>query len=711
VIANFEPRLRAGLKFTSRPPCCEASTLTSVGALGPNLSNATFGEAPGNTFCLERRADHATQSTSLMPLNKPMNIYPEEVADPEEPAKLSTKVREKTAGAAGSSVTNRRGKPVLNAALLSTVALAMGFGIWTLSRQLAPELAGVSASPEAAALAVLPEKSIAVLPLENLSEDKQNAFLADGVQDDIRTALAKVADLKVINRTSVNTYVAGTRRNLREIAQTLGVAFVLEGSARQSGEKVSITAQLTDARSGVPTWEQSYERDLADVFAIQRDIVQRIISQLQATVSPKEKAAIDERPTKDLIAYGLYVRAKALIATISLNAQINEKLREAVHLLDQAIERDPDFFLAYCQLAAAHNYLYFFGLDHTPARLALADGALQTVIRLRPDAGETHLARADFLYRCYLDYQKARAELAVAQRALPNNSEILELTGYIDRRQGLWNESARSLQRALALDPRNFFILQQIALSYQEFRQFRAMAAALDRALVLIPRDLDTQVTRASVDLEWRADLRPLHESIRRILTEDPATASDLAAQWFYLALCERDPMAVTKALAAIPASGTAVDLNFPRSWCEGVAARTKGDVATAQAAFLAAHAELERTVSEQPGYAPALCVLGLIDAALGHKEEAIREGRRAIELLPITKDSIDGAELMKYMGVIYAWCGEKDRAIEQIAATLKIPSTLSYGNLKLHPNWDPLRGDPRFEKIVTDLAPKNPEK
>ncbi|PYK71476.1 MAG: hypothetical protein DME42_10725, partial [Verrucomicrobia bacterium] len=575
-----------------------------------------------------------------------------------------------------------------------------------LSRQLTPE----TASPEATALAVLPEKSIAVLPLEDFSEDKQHAFLADGVQDDIRTALAKVADLKVINRTSVNTYAAGTRRNLREIAQTLGVAFVLEGSVRQSGEKVRISVRLTDARTGNPAWEESYERDLADVFAIQSDIVQQILSQLQAVVSPKEKAAIDERPTKDLIAYGLYVRAKALVATISLNAQINEKLREAVDLLDQAIQRDPNFFLAYCQLAAAHNYLYFFGLDHTPARLTLADGALKTIIRMRPDAGETHLARADFLYRCYLEYEKARAELALAQRALPNNSDIFELTGYIDRRQGRWNESARSLQRALALDPRNFFILQQIALSYQEFRQFRAMAAALDRALILIPRDLDTRVTRALVDLEWRADPRPLGESIRTLLAEDPATAPDLAAQWFYVALCARDPAAVTQALAVIPASGTAVDLNFPRSWCEGVAARTKGDVATAQAAFLAAHAELERTVSEQPGYAPALCVLGLIDAALGRKDEAIREGRRAIELLPITKDSIDGAELMKYMGVIYAWCGERDLAIEQIVATLKIPSTLSYGNLKLHPNWDSLRGDPRFDKIVTDLAPKNPE-
>jgi serine/threonine-protein kinase len=633
-----------------------------------------------------------------------MNVYPEEIAESEEPAKLRSKVRERNAGVAGSSISNRRGKPVLTAALVSTVTLAMGLGIWSLSRQLTPE----TASPEATALAVLPEKSIAVLPMENLSEDKQHAFLADGVQDDIRTALAKVADLKVINRTSVNTYAAGTPRNLREVAQTLGVAFVLEGSVRQGGEKVRITVQLTDARTGNPAWEESYERDLADVFAIQGDIVQQILAQLQAVVSPKEKAAIDERPTKDLTAYGRYVRAKALIATISLNAQINPKLHEAVELLDQAIQRDPSFFLAYCQLASAHNYLYFFGLDHTPARLALADAALKNVIRLRPDAGETHLARADFLYRCYLDYEKARAELDIAKRTLPNNSDIFELTGYIDRRQGLWSESARSLQRALALDPRNFFILQQIALSYQEFQQFRAMAAALDRALSLIPHDLDTQVTRALVDLEWRADPRPLRETIRRIGSENPATAPDLAAQWFYLALCERDAAAITEAFAAIPESGTALDLNFPRSWCEGMAARAGGDDTRAKAAFLAAHTELERTVSEQPGYGPALCVLGLVDAALGRKDEAIREGRRAIELLPITKDSIDGSELMKYMGVIYAWCGEKDLAIEQIAATLKIPNTLSYGNLKLHPFWDSLRGDPRFEKIVTDLAPKN---
>jgi len=635
-----------------------------------------------------------------------MNLYADEVGDRTKTTKVGPETQKEFTG---DVAPKGRGKRLLVAAVVAGIALAMGLGVWSLSRQLAPQLIS-SPSPESADETYFSTKSIAVLPFENLSDNKDSAFLADGVQDDILTALSKVADLKVISRTSVNTYAAGTPRNSREIAQTLGVAYVLEGSVRQTGQKLQITAGLKDARRDASLWSETYDSDLADVFAIQSKIVQRIITQLRSTLSPKEKASIEERPTKDLVAYGLYVRAKALIATISFNAQINEQLREAIALLDQAVGRDPDFFLAYCQLSAAHNYLYFFGLDHTPTRLALADAALKAVVRLRPDAGETHLAQANFFYRCYLDYDHARQELALAQRTLPNNSEIYELAGYIDRREGLWNESARSLQRALELDPRNFFMLQQIATSYQEFRQFGAMAAALDRALVLVPRDLDTRVTRAFVDLEWRADTKPLNKMIHTILAEkgDP---SDLGDQWLYLALCERDPAAAAQALAAIPPSGISIDLNFPRSWCEGLAARAWGDVAGAQTAFLAARAELEKTVSEQPNYGAAFCVLGLIDAGLGRKEEAIREGRRAVELLPITKDSIDGAELMKYLAVIYAWCGEKDLAIEQIVATLKIPSTLSYGFLKLHPDWDPLRGDPRFEKIVADLAPKDSER
>lgn len=632
------------------------------------------------------------------------------IENSEKPAK--SEMRKSFPEPVRSSGSSRRGYEALVAALmLIALMLAMGFGLWTLSRRIAPQLNSARASSPSSATSFIPAKSIAVLPFENQSQEKQDAFFAEALQDDILSGLSKIAGLKVISRISVNTYPANTRRDIGEIGKTLGVAYVLEGSVRRAGEKLHVTGQLVDTRNNTSIWTETYDRELAGIFGIEHEIAQQIFSQLKIELLPKEKTILEERPTKDLTAYELYVRAKALIANISFNAQINEQLLQAVRLLDQAIARDPDFFLAYCQLSAAHNYLYFFGLDHTPGRLALADSALKAIVRLRPDAGETHFARANFFYRCYLDYDRARTELALAQRALPNNSEIFELTGYIDRRQGLWNESARSLQKALDLDPRNFFMLQQIATSYQEFRQFGAMAAALDRALTLVPRDLDTRITRALVDLEWRADIQPLHKTIHAILNENPDAASDLADQWLYLALCERDAAEASRALSFISENGIATDLNFPRAWCEALAARARGDTAAAQTAFTAARAELEQTVREQPDYAAAFCVLGLIDAGLGRKEEAIREGRRAVELLPITKDSIDGAELMKYLAVIYAWCGEKDLAIDQITATLKIPSGLSYGNLKLHPNWDALRGDPRFEKIVADHAPKSVEK
>ena len=592
-------------------------------------------------------------------------------------------------------------------AFLATIAIGLGFGFWAVSRQLAPQIMSSPVSQAETSSVLVPQKSIAVLPFTDLSDDQRNAFLADGVQDDILTTLSKIADLKVIGGSSVSSYTPDTPRNLPEIANALGVGYIVEGSVRQNRTHVSITAQVTDARTNTRLWNESYERNLDEVFAVPSEIVQRIVSQLQAQVLPKEEAAIRERPTKDLAAYGSYVRAKRLIVTVALNGQIEGKLREAITLLEEAVARDPDFYLAYCQLSAAHDYMYFFGLDHTSARLSAADAALQAVVRLRPDAAETHLARANFFYRCYLDYNAAREELAAAQHGLPNNSQIFELAGYIDRRQGLWNESTRNLERAIQLDPRDFFMLQQIALSYQEFRQFGAMAAALDRALTIIPRDIDTRLTRALVELEWKADPKPLRETVANVLSERPESAPDVAAQWFYLALCERDQAAIAQALAALPPTGTSVDLNFPLSFCKGLAARVKGDESAARTAFLQARSEVNKTVNKQPNYGPGYSVLGLIDAALGRKEDALREGRHAIELLPITKDSIDGAELVKYLAVIYAWCGEKNLAIEQIGATLRIPCTLSYGNLKLHPYWDPLRGDLRFERIVTDLEAK----
>ncbi len=592
------------------------------------------------------------------------------------------------------------------ALVIVAVAIPLACGFWILSQQLAPQITAPISS-ESAYVASFPEKSIAVLPFENLTEGKKDPLLAEAVQDDILTALAKIAELRVISRTSASSYPAGQPRNLRTIAQSLGAGHLLNGSVQRAGDIVHINVELVDARRGDRLWKMSYDRHLDTASKMQTELVLRVAAQLQAEVTPLEKAALDQRPTQDLVAYEYFVRGKSLLASVA-NVQLNEKLQQAVHTLEQSLARRPEFALAWGQLAAAHDYIYFFGFDRTAARLAAAQKAIDTAIRLRPDAGETYLARADFFYRCYLDYDHARADLAIAERLLPNSSEAFELSGYVDRRQGLWAESARSLQRAIKLDPRNSFILQQIAASYQEFRQFGAMAAALDRALAIAPHDLDLRVSRAAVELEARADTHPLQQTIDALLAADPASASDLADQWLYLSLCQRDFGAAARALAAIPASGISTDLNFPRSYCAALTARARGDEATARAAFLTARAEMEKTALAQPDYGPVFTVLGLIDAGLGRKEEAIREGRRGVELLPIAKNSIDGGELMKYLGVIYAWCGEKDLAVEQIAATLKIPSTLSYGYLKLHPAWDGLRGDPRFEKIVAELAPKN---
>jgi serine/threonine-protein kinase len=353
--------------------------------------------------------------------------------------------------------------------------------------------------------------------------------------------------------------------------------------------------------------------------------------------------------------------------------------------------------------------------DHTPARLALAEAALQAATRLRPDAGETHLARAQYLYQCLRDYNGALAELEVARRTLPNDPRIFELTGYILRRRGQQEEGVRNLERAVELDPRNPYTLQQLALSYQGLRRYSEDAAILDRVLTIVPNDVATKTNSALVDFNWKAETRPLHETIDSILAADPGAISDAADVWFQCALAERDLTAAERALVASgdnPCWGdNAVILR--RSFSEGLLARIMTDEARAHAAFTKARLEQEKVVRARPDYGPPLCVLGLIDAALGRKEEALREGRRAIELLPVERDSDTGSQMLVYFAMIAAWAGEKDTALQYLAANVQSPGgyqVASYGMLKLHPFWDPLRGDPRFEKIVASLAPKDSE-
>jgi TolB-like protein/tRNA A-37 threonylcarbamoyl transferase component Bud32 len=556
---------------------------------------------------------------------------------------------------------------------------------------------------------LVPEKSIAVLPFENLSADQENAFFADGVQDEILTDLAKVADLKVISRTSVMQYKSGTERNLRDIANALGVAHVLEGSVQRAGNRVRVSAQLIDARTDMHIWAERYDRDLADVFALESELAEEIVAKLKSRLSAEEKAAIEKPPTHDLVAYDLYARAKVLVDAISFNnARANQDLLEAVTLLDQAIARDPEFFHAYYQLARAHDEIYSFGIDHTPSRLAFAEAALEAVLRLRPNSGEAHLASAQHRYMALRDYDRARQELAIARRAISNEPFAFVLSGFIDRRQGRWGDSTKELVQALQLDPQNIFILQQLSFTYHYQRRFKEMVGVLDRVLALDPTDANTRLKRAVAELEWHADSRPLHSAIESILANDPSAAAIVSDRWIGLALCERDGIAAEHALASLPFDGCREgSLGFPRAWCEGLVARARGDGASARDAFTRARAEVEPIVRHQPDYPEELCVLGMIDAALGRKANAIQEGRRAAELLPITKDAIDGAVLIQYLAVIYAWTGENQLALEQLAAVVGVPSDVNYGYLRLHPLWDPLRHEPRFQRIVASLAPE----
>src|SRR5438067_1112698 len=497
--------------------------------------------------------------------------------------------------------------------------------------------------------------------------------------------------------------------NTQDIGRALNVAYVLVGSVRRDAGRIHLNVQLIDTRNDSRLWTEEYDRDLNDVFALQTQIAQKVADRLRVNVSSTEKAAIQEPPTTDLIAYDAYLRGKDLINSIPFSTRIRDDLLEAVRLLDQAVARDPAFFDAYGELAGAQDRIYFVGFDHTDARLQLSEAAIQSVRRLRPASGETHLVLAQHLYWAYQNYDRAREELAAARLTLPNEARIPLLAAYIDRRQGRWDESLDQMKQALELDPHNLSILQQTSLTYQALRRYKETVATLDKVMAIAPKDIAIKVWRAWVEHQWRADPSPLHATIETALTQNPKAAPYIVLQWFDLVFSERNPAAAERVLASMPAGG-GYDENipFPDSWWGGLVARLRGAEPAARAELADARTQLGQIVRDQPDYAVALCAIGVVDAALGNKEDAIREGQRAVELMPPSKNAIDGARMIQYLAVSHAWTGDKERAIERLAEAAKLPgSHVTYGYLRLHPVWAPLRGDPRFEAIVASLAPK----
>ena len=552
----------------------------------------------------------------------------------------------------------------------------------------------------------IPDKSIAVLPFENLSRDPDNAFFTDGVQDEILTDLAKIADLKVISRTSVMQYKAGIVRNLREIGEQLGVAHVLEGSVQRVANRVRVNAQLLDARNDAHLWAETYDRELADVFAIQTEIAKTIAEQLQAKLSPREKAVLGSKPTQDTEAYDLYLRAKELMhGTSAMESGLPEIYPKAVALLEKAIARDPNFAFAYCLLAEANLSLYWMGESVLGSR-ERGEIAVEAARRLAPQAGETYLAEALFFYWGNRDYDHALHSLQEAARLLPNNVDVLRYSAWIERRLGRWQDCIRHEEKAADLAPRDWHPRDDLIQSYELVRDYPAALRIAARAISEFPQKADYfRTQKAGMEL-YAGDLKSARATLNTLSDQN-----QFIWQLYYLAVLERNYDEAFRLLKMWSDRHEPDNAQFPRSFLEGLAARAAGQADRARTAFLAAQQHFSNLLADRKEQQYFISQLAIVHAGLGRKEEAFQEARHAVELLPMSRDTVSGTQMVRNLALVYCWTGETDHAIEQLSLVTTRPSDVSYGELKFDPGWDPLRGDPRFEKIVASLAPKEPNK
>jgi len=555
------------------------------------------------------------------------------------------------------------------------------------------EVTDRSKSTRAMHVAPPPEKSIAVLPFDNFSDDVQNAYFADGIQDDVLSSLSKVADLKVTSRTSVRQFKTGTR-NLREIGEALGVAYILEGSVRRESNRVRINAQLIDARTDQHVWNDTYDREITDLFELQSELARRITFALRANLSPREEAGLQVHSTAD-----------------SGSGDPRENGEQALRLLDEALERDPKFAMAHSLVSRVHGEIYWFGYDRSRARLTQAKIAADQALRLQPALGDARLALAYYYYFGYRDYELARTEIAIAQQATPNDAEVWDAAGAIDRRQGLWEQAIPNFEKARQLDPRNNSVIWNLAETYACVGRYADAASTLADAWECCPDAHFFSLAHAAIDLKTNGDFAPLRTALRNIPKDfDPGGSVTIVA--LRVSLMERDYAEAARILRGSRAeryTDTGLEgpaavfdgYSLPRAYLDGLVARGQGDKDSADRAFDVAQQMVETDMAQWLDDAKATALLGILQALRGNKDEAIRAGRRAVELLPVSKDAYDGPLIATKLAVIYAQVGEADRAIELLTDLMKTPNGPTPGTLRVEPEWDPLRGDPRFEKLA----------
>lgn len=545
------------------------------------------------------------------------------------------------------------------------------------------------------------DKSIAVLPFSNFSEQSENAFFADGIQDDLLTNLAKIGDLRVISRTSVMPY-RGQTPNVKEIAKALDVANVLEGSVRREGNRVRVNVQLVDAVHDQHLWAQIYDRELTDVFAIQSELAQEIAAALKATLSPGEQARIERKPTENSEAYLLYLQAHEIYTRPDRR---HDDLARAQALYKKAIELDPSFALAHARLSQLESWSYY-AIEPVAARKEKARASAEEALRLQPDLAEGHLAIG--LVHYYIDhqYEKALSELDLARQELPNDAQIYRSIAAIKRRQGHWEDSTASYNKALAVDPSDPILLENLGWNYLSVRDFKNAARILDRAVVVAPDTFTIRELRARVDFYAHNDLGPIAHLLATWPENLDPNGTVALARYNHLLYEHKYPELIRfleRSAAEKSRGETSAPISKP--YLLGTVYALVHDDAKAKENFERAREQAEAAVHESPEDGPRHALLGLIYASLGRCPEAEAEGQRAVELLPETTDAFDGPILAISGARISVRCGDRDQALAIIEHSLSRPAGVTVSELRRDPTWDSLRNDPRFQKLLSEKA------
>jgi TolB-like protein/Tfp pilus assembly protein PilF len=560
--------------------------------------------------------------------------------------------------------------------------------------------AGFFLLPRASARKI--DKSVAVLPFQNLSDEKENTYFADGIQDDILTNLSKIGELKVISRMSVMSYRGDAVRNAREIGKALGVATLLEGSVRRIGNRVRVNVQLIDANNDEHIWAEDYDRDLTDVFAIQSDLAQKIASTLQAKLSPNEKARLNRRPTENPDAYLLFIQAERYAIAPEM---LRDDSRKAEQLYEEAIKLDPNFAAAFACLSMVDSWAYHT-FDPIPARREKARFAADEALRLQPVLPEGHLALGFSYYYGDRDYEHALAEFEIAKRDLPNEAQAYMAIGALQRRQGKWAESTGNLEKSASLDPKNLTVLFNLAFSYMAQRKFEAADKLLDRAIVAAPKSFTSRGLKAYLAVLWKGDIGFAESELSSLPPEaDPDGRLASARVWLFS--LQRKFSDALRVLQQFHGETLANPSNpaCPKAFLEGILYLNLGDQVKARAAFERARVVSEQSLRESPDDAARHAQHGAVLACLDQKQEAINEGKRAVELLPESQDAFDGPFITASLAEIYTWVGEHDEAFRLLDHLLQIPNGITVPVLKLDPVWDPLRNDLRFQALIDKYA------